>query len=99
MNNSATERKKLRASSVGETAVRRQDIFIQQNICLATSIQKDFRILTKRIVTPTPNDDDDDDDDDDDVDNNDCKSNKNRSSTLVPLSPSTTHILCVLGLK
>jgi hypothetical protein len=56
-----------------------------RSVCPATSIQKDFRLLTKIIVTPTPNDDDDDDDDD-----NDCKNNKYRSSTSVP--PSTPHI-------
>ena len=54
------------------TAVRRQDILSHQSICLATSIQKDFRLLTKIIVTPTPNDNGDD------VVDNDCKNSINQ---------------------
>ena len=69
--------------------MRLQDILIHHSISLATSIQKDFRLLTDVTVIPISNYDDDDDDNDDN-DNNDCKNNKKTNNTLVP--PSTPHV-------
>jgi len=73
MNNSATKSKKLWALSVGNNRSKAPGhTHSSEYLSLPPVFRKIFRLLTKIIVTPTPNDDDDDDDDG----NNDCKNNK-----------------------